>query len=112
MNIEDRKASFYLKHSKYYVFTATTQARSVLPRAEFLQYARISSVMSRNKRADIGIFGGSGLYSFLSNVKEVTVETPYGSPSDNVFIGEHAGKTIAFLPRHDRNHRIPPHKIN
>ena len=68
--------------------------------------------MSRNKRADIGIFGGSGLYSFLDNVKEVTVETPYGAPSDNVFVGEHAGKTIAFLPRHDRNHRIPPHKIN
>lgn len=68
--------------------------------------------MARNKRADIGIFGGSGLYAFLDNVKEVTVETPYGSPSDQVFIGEHGGKTVAFLPRHDRHHRIPPHKIN
>ncbi|MDA0772588.1 MAG: S-methyl-5'-thioadenosine phosphorylase [Cyanobacteria bacterium] len=68
--------------------------------------------MTRKKQADIGIFGGSGLYAFLDNVKEVTVETPYGAPSDSVFIGEHAGKKIAFLPRHQREHRIPPHKIN
>jgi 5'-methylthioadenosine phosphorylase len=68
--------------------------------------------MARNKQADIGIFGGSGLYSFLKDVNEVTVETPYGAPSDNIFLGEHAGKKVAFLPRHDRNHRIPPHKIN
>lgn len=72
----------------------------------------LSSSMSRKKQADIGIFGGSGLYKFLDNVKEVTIETPYGAPSDMVFIGEHAGKTVAFLPRHDRYHRIPPHKIN
>jgi len=66
----------------------------------------------KKHRADIGIFGGSGLYSFLENVEEVLVETPYGSPSDKVFIGEYGGKKIAFLPRHDRFHRIPPHKIN
>ncbi len=64
------------------------------------------------KKADIGIFGGSGLYSFLDNVEEITVETPYGAPSDSIFLGEYAGKKIAFLPRHQRNHRIPPHKIN
>jgi 5'-methylthioadenosine phosphorylase len=63
-------------------------------------------------KADIGIFGGSGLYSFLDGVEEVTVETPYGSPSDSVFIGTHAGKRVAFLPRHNRKHGIPPHKIN
>lgn len=68
--------------------------------------------MNNKAKADIGIFGGSGLYKFLDDVKEVTIETPYGSPSDQVFIGEHAGKKVAFLPRHDRNHRIPPHKIN
>ena len=62
--------------------------------------------------ADIGIFGGSGLYSFLDKVEEVMVETPYGPPSDKVFIGNYAGKRVAFLPRHDRFHRIPPHKIN
>lgn len=68
--------------------------------------------MNNTAKADIGIFGGSGLYSFLDNVQEVDIETPYGSPSDKVFIGEYAGKKVAFLPRHDRNHRIPPHKIN
>jgi len=68
--------------------------------------------MQNTHKADIGIFGGSGLYSFLENVEEVLVETPYGMPSDKVFIGEHKGKKVAFLPRHDRNHRIPPHKIN
>lgn len=68
--------------------------------------------MSGKYSADIGIFGGSGLYSFLDSVEEVLVETPYGSPSDKVFIGSYADKRIAFLPRHDRFHRIPPHKIN
>ncbi len=65
-----------------------------------------------NKKADIGIFGGSGLYSFLENVEEVQVESEYGPCSDSVFIGEYTGKKIAFLPRHGRKHTIPPHKIN
>jgi len=68
--------------------------------------------MAKKSKADIGIFGGSGFYNFAENLKEVTVETPYGQPSDNFFIGEIEGKTVAFLPRHGRNHTIPPHKIN
>lgn len=68
--------------------------------------------METKHKADIGIFGGSGLYKFMDKVEEITIETPYGSPSDNIFLGEYEGKKIAFLPRHDRNHRIPPHKIN
>ena len=68
--------------------------------------------METKYKADIGIFGGSGLYSFLDNVEEIQVETEYGMPSDSVFLGEHAGKKIAFLPRHGRKHSIPPHKIN
>lgn len=62
--------------------------------------------------ADIGVFGGSGFYNFLDNVKEVVVETPYGSPSDAIMIGELAGKRVAFLPRHSRSHSILPHNIN
>jgi 5'-methylthioadenosine phosphorylase len=62
--------------------------------------------------ADIGVFGGSGFYSLLSNVREVQIETPYGAPSDSVFLAEHAGKRVAFLPRHGRHHTIPPHNIN
>lgn len=62
--------------------------------------------------AEIGIFGGSGFYSFLDNVQEFAIHTPYGAPSDRIAIGELAGRKVAFLPRHGRNHHIPPHKIN
>lgn len=64
------------------------------------------------KKADIGIFGGSGFYSFLENINEVKVDTPYGSPSDSIICAEYKGKNIAFMPRHKKNHSIPPHKIN
>lgn len=63
-------------------------------------------------RADIGVFGGSGFYEFLSDVEEVWVDTPYGPPSDRVAIAEIAGRRVAFLPRHGKDHRLPPHKIN
>lgn len=62
-------------------------------------------------RADIGVFGGSGFYSFLSEVSEHHIETPYGEPSAPVTIGELAGRRIAFLPRHGRAHEYPPHRI-
>ena len=63
-------------------------------------------------RADIGVFGGSGFYSLLPDVHEVAIDTPYGPPSDSLFLAEYEGKKIAFLPRHGRNHTIPPHAIN
>ncbi|MFF2376471.1 S-methyl-5'-thioadenosine phosphorylase [Streptomyces xiamenensis] len=62
--------------------------------------------------AEIGVIGGSGFYSFLDDVTEVTVETPYGAPSDSLFLGEIAGRRVAFLPRHGRKHGLPPHRIN
>jgi 5'-methylthioadenosine phosphorylase len=62
--------------------------------------------------AEIGVIGGSGFYSFLDKVTEVPVETPYGAPSDSLFIGEIGGRRVAFLPRHGRDHAIPPHRIN
>ncbi|MBC8134388.1 MAG: S-methyl-5'-thioadenosine phosphorylase [Fibrella sp.] len=63
--------------------------------------------------ATVGVFGGSGFYSFLTgDVREVKIDTPYGPPSDAVILAEIGGKTVAFLPRHGRNHTIPPHKIN
>ncbi|MFF8958873.1 S-methyl-5'-thioadenosine phosphorylase [Streptomyces sp. NPDC014894] len=65
-----------------------------------------------NANAEIGVIGGSGFYSFLEDVTEVEVDTPYGSPSDSLFLGEVAGRKVAFLPRHGRSHRIPPHGIN
>jgi len=62
-------------------------------------------------KADIGIFGGSGFYEFLDNIKEVEIDTPYGKPSDKISIGDYRGKKVAFLPRHGRKHSIPPHRI-
>jgi 5'-methylthioadenosine phosphorylase len=61
--------------------------------------------------AEIGVFGGSGFYSFLEDVEEVEVETPYGKPSARIAIGEIGGKRVAFIPRHGRGHELPPHKI-
>lgn len=63
-------------------------------------------------RADIGIFGGSGFYSFVTKTEEVKINTPYGAPSDTVEIGEMGGVRIAFIPRHGRGHGIPPHAVN
>ena len=61
--------------------------------------------------ADIGVIGGSGFYEFLDAYDEYSVDTPFGPPSDPVVIGEIGGKRVAFVPRHGRDHRFPPHKI-
>jgi 5'-methylthioadenosine phosphorylase len=62
-------------------------------------------------RAEVGVFGGSGFYSFLEDVETVEVETPYGKPSAPFTIGEIGGTRVAFLPRHGPNHELPPHRI-
>ena len=61
--------------------------------------------------AGIGVIGGSGFYEFLDAAEEVKVDTPFGPPSDPVTVGEVAGRRVAFLPRHGRGHRFPPHRI-
>ena len=68
--------------------------------------------MENKNLAEIGVFGGSGFYKFLENIEEVPVETPYGMPSDNLFIGQIGSHKVAFMPRHGRNHTILPHLIN
>lgn len=68
--------------------------------------------MEKKQTAKIGVFGGSGFYQFLENIEEVKVETPYGMPSDNLFIGQIGPHKVAFMPRHGRNHTILPHLIN
>ena len=60
---------------------------------------------------DVGIFGGSGLYSLLDDVETVEIETPYGAPSAPVAIAEVGGRRVAFLPRHGLHHELPPHRI-
>ncbi|MGW3368742.1 S-methyl-5'-thioadenosine phosphorylase [Streptosporangium canum] len=62
-------------------------------------------------RADIGVIGGSGFYSLLDDATEVEVATPYGPPSDVVTVGRIGERSVAFLPRHGRDHRFPPHRI-
>jgi 5'-methylthioadenosine phosphorylase len=63
-------------------------------------------------KAEIGIIGGSGLYKFLDKGKWITLKTPYGKPSDQIFLTIYKNRKIAFLPRHGRGHKIPPHMIN
>ncbi len=63
-------------------------------------------------RAEIGVFGGSGFYSFLEDVEEFAIETPYGPPSDRVMVGDIGGRRVAFIPRHGQKHQHPPHMIN
>ncbi|HEX3310724.1 MAG TPA: 5'-methylthioadenosine phosphorylase, partial [Streptosporangiaceae bacterium] len=61
--------------------------------------------------AEIAVVGGSGFYEFGEDAEEVAVDTPFGAPSDPITVGEVAGRRVAFLPRHGRDHRFPPHKI-
>jgi 5'-methylthioadenosine phosphorylase len=61
----------------------------------------------------IGIIGGSGLYkmSALTDVEEMTIETPFGDPSDNLIVGNLNGNKVAFLARHGRNHHLTPTEV-
>jgi len=62
----------------------------------------------------IGVIGGSGLYEIegLSDIREVTLETPFGAPSDKYVCGVLDGVKMVFLPRHGRGHRILPSEVN
>lgn len=68
--------------------------------------------MNKKNTAEIGILGGSGFYDLAEALKEIKIETPYGPPSDKISVGVIAGRKVAFLPRHNKDHEIPPHKIN
>jgi 5'-methylthioadenosine phosphorylase len=62
--------------------------------------------------AEIGIIGGSGFYHLaMEDERRLTLQTPYGAASDSVSLGRFAGRHIAFLPRHGREHQHPPHKV-
>ena len=64
--------------------------------------------------AMLAIVGGSGLYDLpgLTDTAWVTLDTPWGAPSDQIFRGRLGGAQLAFLPRHGRGHRIPPSEVN
>ena len=67
-----------------------------------------------NQENAIGIIGGSGLSQFpdLREATEITLDTPFGPPSDAIIGGILHDRPVYFLPRHARNHRIAPHEIN
>jgi 5'-methylthioadenosine phosphorylase len=67
--------------------------------------------MASAVRAEIGVIGGSGFYEFLQDAERVTVETPFGAPSDDLVVGEVRGRRVAFLARHGSDHRLAPHLI-
>ena len=66
------------------------------------------------KQAKIGIIGGTGLYEMdgVTVLDEISLETPWGKPSDTITIAEIEGKAVAFLARHGRGHRLLPHEVN
>jgi 5'-methylthioadenosine phosphorylase len=61
----------------------------------------------------IGVIGGSGLYAMegLDQVKEVSIDTPFGPPADKLVTGEVQGVPVVFLPRHGRGHRFTPTEV-
>lgn len=62
----------------------------------------------------LAVIGGSGLYDLpgLEDTRWVAVDTPWGAPSDEIFLGRLGAVELAFLPRHGRGHRIPPSELN
>jgi len=67
---------------------------------------------SSTASAEIGVNGGSGFYSLLDDAREIVVDTPFGPPSDPPVVGRLDGRPVAFIPRHGRDHRHAPHRLN
>jgi len=67
-----------------------------------------------NQKIEIGIIGGSGLYEMesLTDITRVSLDTPFGDPSDAYVIGTLEDRRVAFLPRHGRGHHISPSELN
>jgi 5'-methylthioadenosine phosphorylase len=72
------------------------------------------SVQNRAEAIEIGVIGGSGLYSMpgLQDTREVRLKTPFGDPSDAFVVGTLEGKRVVFLARHGRGHRFTPTELN
>ncbi len=76
-----------------------------------MEYADVENGL---RQAEIGIIGGSGLYSMpgLTDTEEVKLETPFGDPSDSLILGTLERRKVAFLARHGRGHRLLPSELN
>jgi len=77
-------------------------------------YFRPFQFRPRMNEPAIGIIGGSGLYQLdgFAELAEHKIETPFGAPSDSIVGGTMSGRSVYFLPRHGRGHRILPHEVN
>lgn len=75
---------------------------------------RRGAAIARVSQAEIGVIGGSGFYHLFGpeHQEGVVLPTPYGDPSAAVTVGEVAGRSVAFIPRHGAGHTFPPHRIN
>jgi 5'-methylthioadenosine phosphorylase len=76
----------------------------------------VTAVTNARQTADVGVIGGSGFYAFLDgadprDVVELQVDTPFGETSDPIVVGEVGGRRVAFVARHGRDHRFPPHRV-
>ncbi|HUE20444.1 MAG TPA: S-methyl-5'-thioadenosine phosphorylase [Bryobacteraceae bacterium] len=98
------------------VATEGTGVRELLEAVEAAkgQAARPAPRGGHNMNVQIGIIGGSGLYHMpgFEAEEEVVLETPFGAPSDNLVVGKLAGRSVAFLSRHGRGHRLSPSELN
>lgn len=68
--------------------------------------------LDRPVRADVGVIGGTGLYSLLEGGVGIDMATPYGAPSSPITVADVAGVSVAFLARHGLRHQFPPHAVN
>jgi len=71
-----------------------------------------TDLIGSTPRADVGVFGGSGLYSFFDDAETVPVDTEWGEPSAPVTVATLCGVRVAFLPRHGVGHGLPPHRVD
>lgn len=76
---------------------------------------RVAALAARYRpEACAAVVGGSGFYDLpgVEDLRELRVDTPFGAPSDALFVGRLGGKKVVFLPRHGRGHTLLPHEIN
>lgn len=71
-------------------------------------------MLSQEDSVQIAVIGGTGIYdtNLFKEERSLTLETPYGATSDTIIVGKYENKKVAFLPRHGKGHKIPPHMIN
>ena len=81
------------------------------PEAWLIMVGRNAAIDATRRQRKQEPLPAEEVISDLEDAEEVKIDTPFGAPSDPITVGEVAGRRVAFLPRHGRDHRFPPHKI-